>query len=78
MENLMVDSMAGPQFKLSDEQEMLVRMTRDFVADNIIPVAAEYDEESKFPEEIFHKARELGIVNMLVPEAYGGRRRYRV
>ena len=72
MENLMVDSMAGPQFKLSDEQEMLVRMTRDFVADNIIPVAAEYDEESKFPEEIFHKARELGIVNMLVPEAYGG------
>ena len=36
------DTIAGPQFKLSEEQEMLVRMTRDFVADNIIPVAAEY------------------------------------
>ncbi len=70
--NTVVDSLAGPQFKLSEEQEMLVRMTRDFVADNIIPVAAEFDEKSKFPEEIFHKARELGIVNMLVPEEYGG------
>ena len=72
MQDLLLDSQAGPQFKLSDEQEMLIRMTRDFVADNIIPVAAEYDEAAKFPEEIFHKARELGIVNMLVPEAYGG------
>ena len=65
-------TIAGPQFKLSEEQEMLVRMTRDFVADNIIPVAAEYDEKARFPEGIFHKARELGIVNMLIPEAYGG------
>ena len=24
------------------------------------------------PEDIFHKARELGIVNMLIPEEYGG------
>ena len=64
--------MSGPQFQLNEEQEMLVRMTRDFVADNIIPVAAEYDEKAIFPEDIFHKARELGIVNMLIPEAYGG------
>ncbi len=67
-----MDAMAGPQFNLSEEQEMLVRMSRDFVADNIIPVAAEYDENATFPREIFHKARELGIVNMLVPEEYGG------
>lgn len=72
MSDLALETMAGPQFKLSEEQEMLVRMTRDFVADNIIPVAAEYDEEAKFPEEIFHRARELGIVNMLIPEEYGG------
>ncbi len=64
--------MSGPQFQLNDEQEMLLRMTRDFVADHIIPVAAEYDEQAIFPEDIFHKARELGIVNMLIPEAYGG------
>ena len=64
--------MSGPHFQLNDEQEMLVRMTREFVADNIIPVAAEYDEKAIFPGDIFHKARELGIVNMLIPEEYGG------
>ena len=72
MDNSYAEAMAGPQFKLSEEQEMLVRMTRDFVADNIIPVAAKYDEKAIFPEDIFHKARELGIVNMLIPEEYGG------
>ena len=68
----MIDMAASPQFKLTEEQEMLVRMARDFTADNITPVAAEYDEQSRFPEAIFHKARELGIVNMLIPEEYGG------
>lgn len=62
----------GPQFQLSEEQEMLLRMARDFTADCITPVAAEYDEQAKFPQEIFHKARQLGIVNMAIPEDYGG------
>ena len=67
-----MDGMAGPQFNLNEEQEMLVRMAREFTADNIIPVAAEYDENATFPEDIFHKARELGIANMPIPEEYGG------
>ena len=67
-----MEAMAGPQFQLSDEQDMLIRMAREFTADNIIPVAAEYDEGAIFPEAIYHKARELGIVNMVIPEAYGG------
>lgn len=65
-------SSQGPQFQLTEEQEMLVRMARDFTADCITPAAAEYDEQAKFPEEIFHKARQLGIVNMAIPEDYGG------
>lgn len=64
--------MTGPQFQLTEEQDMLLRMTRDFVADNVIPVAAEYDEQAKFPADIFQRARQLGIVNMLIPEEYGG------
>jgi len=72
MVNMATDITAGPQFKLSEEQEMLVKMAREFTADNITPVAAEYDEEAKFPEDIFHKARELGIVNMGIPEEFGG------
>lgn len=70
----MVDMMeaTGINFQLTEEQEMLQRMARDFVAKEIIPVAAEYDEEEKFPQEIFDKAREIGLVNTNVPEEYGG------
>ena len=62
----------GISFQLSEEQEMLVKMARDFTRDEIIPVAAEYDENAIFPDEIFRKAFELGIVNMNIPEEYGG------
>lgn len=63
---------SGVSFELTDEQKMLQKMARDFVAEEIIPVAAEYDEHAKFPAEIYHKARELGLVNTNIPEAYGG------
>jgi acyl-CoA dehydrogenase len=64
--------MLGISFSLTDEQEMLIKMARDFVAREITPVAAEYDEHARFPRDIFDKAREVGLVNMNIPEAYGG------
>lgn len=68
----MAQPTGGVSFMLTDEQVMLQKMARDFTANEIIPVAAEFDEHATFPEEIFHKARELGIVNMNLPEDYGG------
>lgn len=70
----MVESIAktGVSFELTDEQKMLQKMARDFTAKEIIPVAAEYDEHATFPEEIFHKARDLGLVNVNIPAEYGG------
>lgn len=65
-------NMLGISFSLTDEQEMLIKMARDFVAREITPVAAEYDEHARFPRDIFDKAREVGLVNMNIPEAYGG------
>ncbi|MEM9951554.1 MAG: acyl-CoA dehydrogenase family protein [Chloroflexota bacterium] len=62
----------GVSFQLTEEQKMLQKMARDFVAKEIIPVAAEYDEHSTFPQDIFDKAREIGLANMNVPEEYGG------
>lgn len=51
---------------------MLQKLARDFAAKEIIPVAEEHDRHAKFPEEIFHKAREVGLANMNVPAEYGG------
>jgi acyl-CoA dehydrogenase len=62
----------GVNFNLTDDQEMLVDMARRFTREEITPVAAEYDEHAKFPSEIFKKALEVGIVNMNIPEEYGG------
>ncbi|MGB1286333.1 MAG: acyl-CoA dehydrogenase family protein [Aggregatilineales bacterium] len=64
--------LAGPSFDLTDEQQMLQKMARDFVAKEIIPVAEEYDAHETFPQDIFDKAREVGLANTNIPEEYGG------
>jgi acyl-CoA dehydrogenase len=69
----MVDTVvSGISFQMTEEQQMLQKMARDFTAKEIIPKAAEYDEHATFPKDIFEKARNLGLANMNVPEAYGG------
>jgi alkylation response protein AidB-like acyl-CoA dehydrogenase len=59
-------------FKLNEEQEAIRKMVRDFVENEIVPVAAKHDHEEKFPMEIIQKMDELGLSNLAVPEEYGG------
>lgn len=59
-------------FELSEEQKALVENVRAFVKDRIIPVAAECDENEKFPLDVFQAAFELGLSAPLIPEQYGG------
>lgn len=59
-------------FSLSTEQKEIYEMVTKFVKNEIIPVAAKYDEESIFPTEQFKKAWELGLVNTCIPVEYGG------
>ncbi|MEZ4860588.1 MAG: acyl-CoA dehydrogenase family protein [Caldilineaceae bacterium] len=63
---------SGLQFELSDDLRMLQELTRDFTRKEIIPKAEEYDRTGEWPWEIFHKAREVGLVNLNTPEEYGG------
>ncbi len=57
---------------LTDEQNALIDTAREFAKKEIAPVAGHLDEEGKFPHEIMNKAFELGIMNLEIPEAYGG------
>lgn len=59
-------------FELSESQREFVDAARKFTAAKIIPVAHEYDEREKFPTEVFQSAFEAGLMNVEVPEAYGG------
>lgn len=59
-------------FRLSSEQEELVRTARQFVKDRIIPVAGECDHASKFPAKVYEEAHALGLVAPVIPEDAGG------
>lgn len=59
-------------FDLPEETVALQRMCRDFAAKEIAPYAAEWSEQERFPTKVFRKLGELGLMGMLVDEAYGG------
>jgi acyl-CoA dehydrogenase len=56
----------------TEEQSALVDTARKFTRDTIIPNAHEYDEKEEFPLPIFQAAFDLGLMNVEIPEAYGG------
>ena len=63
----------GPSFRLSAEQEEIRKLARDFSDKEITPQAAEHhDREGSFPHEIAKKAWEIGLMNCILPEEYGG------
>ena len=59
-------------FTLSKEQLMAQQLFRDFAQNEVKPIAAEVDEEEKFPEENVKKMAELGFFGIPVPKKYGG------
>ncbi|WP_216829979.1 acyl-CoA dehydrogenase [Alkalihalobacterium elongatum] len=59
-------------FQLTEEQEMLRKMIRDFAENEVAPSAAERDEEASFDRAIFDKMAELGLTGIPWPEEYGG------
>src|SRR5438270_6178404 len=62
----------GVSFGLTDEQKALRELAHDFAKREIRPKEREYDEHSTHPAEVLAKAHELGLMNVHVPEAYGG------
>jgi alkylation response protein AidB-like acyl-CoA dehydrogenase len=59
-------------FDLSEEQKVLQESVREFCAREIVPHAARWDEEERFPHELVPQLAEMGLLGMQIPEAYGG------
>lgn len=59
-------------FDLSSEQLALQQTVRDFCAEKVIPFAATWDREERFPHEVIPALGGLGLLGMLTPERYGG------
>src|SRR5918992_2226081 len=62
----------GVSFALTDEQKALRSLAREFAEKEIRPKAAAYDEHQTHPADVIAKAHELGLMNVHVPEEYGG------
>ncbi len=59
-------------FKWNDEQQLMQTMFREFVDKEIRPIAAELDEQERFPEELIPKMAEIGMLGIPVAEDFGG------
>lgn len=72
MQSITAPESAGMNFSLSENQQMIITMVRDFAEKHIRPHVMEWDEAQTFPVETFKKLGELGLMGVLVPEEYGG------
>jgi len=59
-------------FELNDIQKSDQQTFRELADKKIKPVAAQLDEEKKFPMELFMQVGELGFFGMRYPESVGG------
>jgi acyl-CoA dehydrogenase len=59
-------------FSLSDEQQQLRALAREFAEKEIVPKAAHHDQTGEFPRDICRKAWDLGLMNTHIPAEYGG------
>ena len=59
-------------FKWNDEQQLMQTMFREFVDKEIRPLAAELDEQERFPSELIPKMGEIGMFGIPIAEDYGG------
>ncbi len=61
-----------PDFSLSEEQKEVRDLAHKFAVAEILPVAKKLDETHEFPHEVFKKALDIGLLNVNIPEEYGG------
>ena len=60
-------------FALTEDQQIFQRMVREFATNELQPVAAQVDDEEKFPADSVRKMGDLGLMGVSIAEEYGGR-----
>ena len=59
-------------FSLSKKEQLFLQMIREFAVNEVKPLAAEVDEQEKFPIETVKKLGKLGVMGIPIPVQYGG------
>ena len=58
--------------KLTEEQQLIKNMVREFAENEVKPIAAEIDKNHRFPEETVNRMKELGLFGLSIPEELEG------
>lgn len=59
-------------FKFNEDQQGVIDLVKEFAEKKVKPIAAEIDEEEKFPEENAKELGGMGVFGIPYPESYGG------
>ena len=59
-------------FHFTEDEKDILNMLHDFAIKEVAPIAAEVDENERFPEETWRKLAEMGMMGVPYPEEYGG------
>jgi acyl-CoA dehydrogenase len=62
----------GVSFALTEEQKALRALAHEFAEREIRPKERDYDEHSTHAADVIAKAHEVGLMNLHIPEEYGG------
>ncbi|MBN2385515.1 MAG: acyl-CoA dehydrogenase [Anaerolineales bacterium] len=60
------------EFELSQDHRVLQDSVRDFVTNEIKPIARQIDENHAIPDELVAKIGAMGLLGSYLPETYGG------
>ena len=58
--------------ELTEDQQAIVDAVREFVEQEVIPVADEMEHRDEFPEKIVEQLKEMGLFGLTIPEEHGG------
>ncbi|MBO6117590.1 MAG: acyl-CoA dehydrogenase [Bacteroidales bacterium] len=59
-------------FNLTKQENLFLQMIREFAENEVKPLAAEIDEQERFPMETVEKMRKIGLLGIPIPKQYGG------
>ncbi len=59
-------------FSLNKTEQLFLQMIRSFAENEVKPLAAEIDDEERFPVETVEKMKKTGLFGIPVPKEYGG------
>jgi alkylation response protein AidB-like acyl-CoA dehydrogenase len=59
-------------FSLTQDEQNVLDLVRDFATAEILPRAAEIDETAEYPADLIKKIADLGLMGVPFPEEYGG------